>query len=69
MWGKFAVRCLKVQAGYQLRFRGLIRAMGAPLGGAEIRTLDKQASYLMRNELNQEIVVISRSSPLVTSAL
>lgn len=60
MWGKVAVRCLKVQAGYQLRFRGLIRAVGVPLDGAQLLTLDKHASYLMRNEVNQEIVVISR---------
>lgn len=69
MWGKVAVRCLKVQAGYQLRFRGLTRAAGAPLGGVQPRTLDKQTSYVIRNEVNQQIVVISRSSLLVTSTL
>jgi len=66
MWGKVAVRYLEVQAGCQLRFRRLIRALSTLLGGAQLRTLDKQTSYVMRNEVNQEIAVISPPSPLVT---
>jgi hypothetical protein len=66
MWGKVAVRCLEVQSGYQLRFR---RVLSALLGGAQLRTLNKQTSYVMHNEVNQEIAVVSPSSPLVTSAL
>jgi hypothetical protein len=69
MWGKVAVRCSKVQAGYQLGFRRLIRALRALLGGAQLRTLDKQTTYVMRNEVNQGIAVTSPPSPLVTSAL